>query len=259
MATDFARRLRSRQPVVGYWISSDNPPVTERIAAAGYDYLCLDGQHGLIEGQGMLNGLMAIDAGSALGGGVTVGLARVTVNDPALIGRALDAGAHGVFVPLVNTAEEAAAAVTACRYPPEGVRSFGPVRSNLRIGPAPAEANDAVVCIVMIETAIGLDNVEKIAAVPGLDALYIGPSDLGLALGGATPAEGGALPEFPVALARIRAAAEAAGIACGLHTVSGAAAAAALADGFTFATVSNDISHLADLAASHLAAARSLA
>jgi 4-hydroxy-2-oxoheptanedioate aldolase len=259
MANDFARRLRRRQPLVGYWMSSDNPPVAERIAAAGYDYVCLDGQHGLIEGQGILRGLMGIDAGSALNGGRTVGLARVRANDPGLIGRALDAGAYGVVVPLVNTPEEAARAVTSCRYPPEGFRSFGPTRSNLRIGPDPAEANDAVVCIAMIETATGLENVEKIAAVPGLDALYIGPSDLGIGLGGATPAEGQASPEFPVALARIRAAAEAAGIACGLHTNNGQAAAAGLADGFTFVSISHDINHIAELAAAHLAAARAQA
>jgi 4-hydroxy-2-oxoheptanedioate aldolase len=136
------------------------------------------------------------------------------------------------------------------------MRSFGPTRSILRIGPEPAVANETVVCIVMIETPLGLDNVEAIAAVPGLDAVYIGPSDLGLAIGGATPAAGQALPEFPLALARVRAAAEAAGIACGLHTTSGQAAAAALDAGFTFASVSNDINHLTDLAAGHLAAAR---
>jgi 4-hydroxy-2-oxoheptanedioate aldolase len=256
MANDFARRLRTRKPIVGYWVSSDNPPVTERIATLGYDYVCLDGQHGFLDAAATLRGLLAVDAGAAVGGTSTIGVARVASNDPALIGRALDAGAYGVIVPLVNTAEEAAKAVGACRYPPNGVRSFGPTRSILRIGPDPADANDAVACIVMIETAEGLDNVEEIAAVPGLDAVYIGPSDLGLGIGGTTPADGASRPEFQLALARIRAAAEAVGIASGLHTISGEAAEQALAAGFTFASVSNDINHVTQLAAGHLAAAR---
>ena len=108
---------------------------------------------------------------------------RVGANDAAPIGRALDAGAAGVIVPLVNTAEEAARAVAASRYPPAGIRSYGPGRSLAGVGPLATEINDAVTVLAMIETAEGLANVEAIAATPGLDGLYIGPSDLTIGLG----------------------------------------------------------------------------
>jgi 4-hydroxy-2-oxoheptanedioate aldolase len=248
MASDFARRLRSRETIIGYWMSSDNAPMTERLAGAGYDYICLDLQHGLMDAAGSLRGLMALDAGAAAAASKTVGVVRVPVNEAAPIGRALDAGAAGVIVPLVNSPDEAQLAARACRYPPMGGRSYGPARSLLRFGPDPSEVNESVACIVMIETPDGLQNVEAICAVSGIDAVYIGPSDLGLAIGGASPAEGWTKPEFTAALERIRNAADAAGIGCGLHCTSGEAGANALAQGFTFVSISNDLNHLDALA-----------
>src|SRR4051812_27105328 len=152
-AAAFARRLRARETLVGYWVGLDAPPATERIARLGYDYVVLDGQHGLLGQSGVLSGLMAIDAGAR-----RVGLVRVEANDPVPIGRALDAGAAGVIVPLVDDGEQAVAAVAAARYAPDGVRSFGPMRSGLRVGPDAAAANVQTVVIVMIETAAGLEN-----------------------------------------------------------------------------------------------------
>jgi 4-hydroxy-2-oxoheptanedioate aldolase len=245
-----AAAVRSRQPLIGYWVSSDSAAIAERMASAGYDYICLDLQHGLLDYPGILHGLMAVAAGGS------AGIVRVPPGDPAWIGRALDAGARGVIVPLVSTAAQAAAAVAACRYPPAGERSFGPVRSGLTIGPAPRAADEQVACIVMIETADGLANAAAICAVPGVDAVYVGPSDLSISLGADEPAAGWARPEFGQALAAIRAAAAAAGIGCGMHCNDGDAAARALADGFTFATVSNDLSHLQAAARDHLARAR---
>ncbi|MET7484552.1 aldolase/citrate lyase family protein [Streptomyces sp. NPDC005538] len=251
-----AERIRTRAGLVGFWIGTDNPPMTERLARLGYDYLCLDAQHGLLDDTGCLRNLTAIDAGTA---GTTVGMVRVAANTPQHIGRALDLGAAGVIVPLVNTPEEAAAAVRACRYPPTGTRSYGPVRSALRIGPEPQETDRAVACVVMIETREGLDNVDKIARVPGIDALYVGPSDLSLALGDFPPVADRPAARFAEALDRVRAAARAAGRGCGLHTNTGAAAAQALADGFTFASVSDDIDHLQNAARQALDAARGAA
>ena len=155
-------------------------------------------------------------------------------------------------MPLVNTAEDAAAAVAACRYPPLGVRSFGPARSGLRIGPLPVEANDAVVVLAMIETPEGLANVEAIAATPGLDGLYIGPSDLTLAVGGAGPGDPAVAAAFGAALERIRGACEANGLAAGLHTRSGEEAARRLAEGFTVVTIAGDLTHLEATAKAHL-------
>ena len=249
-AQEFAARLRGRELIVGYWSVIDSPVSTEWLAHVGWDYIALDLQHGLIGYSGMVAGLTAIDAS-----GSTVGMIRVESNDPTPIGRALDAGAAGVIVPLVNTAEEAARAVAAATYPPAGVRSYGPMRSQLRIGPTPADANRDTVVVVMIETPQGLANVEEICAVPGLDGVYVGPSDLRLAVGGAHPNDPTVDDEFEAAVARVREAAAAAGIAAGIHTPDGAVAARRLAEGYTFATVASDLTHLKAASAAHLKAA----
>ncbi|WP_330276211.1 aldolase/citrate lyase family protein [Lentzea sp. NBC_00516] len=250
-ASEFARKIRAREGAIGYWCVLDAPVATERIARLGYDYVCLDGQHGLLGYSGLLAGLTAIDAG-----GTSTGLVRVEANDPTPIGRALDAGAGGVIVPLVDTAADAAAAVAAAKYGPEGKRSYGPMRSALRIGPIPADANAATVVLAMIETAQGLANVEEICATSGLDGVYVGPSDLMLALGGAFPGDPEFASEFEAALTRVREAAAAAGIAAGIHTPDGTSAAKRLAEGYTFASISSDLTHLEASAAAHLAASR---
>ncbi|GCE39777.1 aldolase [Rhodococcus sp. USK10] len=249
-AQEFAARLRGRERIVGYWSVIDSPVSTEWLAHVGWDYIALDLQHGLIGYSGMVAGLTAIDAS-----GSTVGMIRVESNDPTPIGRALDAGAAGVIVPLVNTADEAARAVASATYPPTGVRSYGPMRSQLRIGPTPAEANRDTVVVVMIETPQGLANVEEICAVPGLDGVYVGPSDLRLAVGGAHPNDPSVDDEFEAAVERVREAAAAAGIAAGIHTPDGSVAARRLAEGYTFATVASDLTHLKAASAAHLKAA----
>jgi 4-hydroxy-2-oxoheptanedioate aldolase len=250
-AAEFAARVRGRETVIGYWSVLDAPVATERVARAGFDYVALDAQHGLIGYSGMLGGLMAIDASAS-----AVGVVRVEANDPTPIGKALDAGAAGVIVPLVNTPEEAAAAVAATRYPPMGIRSYGPMRSALRVGPEPATANDSVVVLAMIETPQGLANVDAIAATPGLDGLYIGPSDLTLAVGGATPGDPAVADEFAAALTTVRQACEANQIAAGIHTASGKIAAQRLAAGFTFVSIASDLTHLELAAKAQLADAR---
>ena len=250
-AAEFAAKVRRRETVVGYWVVLDSPTSTERLARLGYDYVCLDAQHGLFGYSGMLAGLTAVDAG-----GEAVGIVRVGANDAAPIGRALDAGAAGVIVPLVNTAEEAARAVAASRYPPAGIRSYGPGRSLAGVGPLAAEINDAVTVLAMIETAEGLANVEAIAATPGLDGLYIGPSDLTIGLGGAALGDPSVADAFESALARVRRACEDNGIAAGLHTPSGEVAARRLAEGFTCVSVAGDLSHLEAAARGHLSVAR---
>jgi 4-hydroxy-2-oxoheptanedioate aldolase len=250
-ANEFAARLRRRERILGYWSVMDCPVSTEWLAHVGWDYIALDLQHGIIGYAGMVAGLTAIDASHG-----PVGLVRVEANDPTPIGRALDAGAAGVIVPLVNTAEEAARAVLAATYPPNGIRSYGPMRSQLRIGPLPAVADRDTVVLAMIETPQGLANVAEICSVPGLDGVYVGPSDLRLAVGGSHPADPDVDDEFEAALARVSRAAAAAGIAAGIHTADGTTAARRLAEGFTFATVASDLVHLKLASAAHLKAAQ---
>ncbi|MFI7665705.1 HpcH/HpaI aldolase/citrate lyase family protein [Nocardia sp. NPDC049526] len=248
-ATGFAERLRSGRQTIGYWVVCDNPVATERIAMSGYDYVCLDAQHGLIEYRGLLAGITAIDAA----GTGTAALVRVQANDPFWIAQALDAGARGVVVPMVDTAAEAEAAVAACRFPPVGHRSNGALRAGLRIGPSPARANAEIACMVMIETVSGLRNAAEIASVPGVDAIYIGPSDLRLALGGATPTDPAVDAEFDDALRTVLKAAEAAGKAVGIHCPDGVTAARRLAEGFNYVSIANDLVHLEQAVKSHLA------
>jgi len=249
---DFADHLRARRPAVGYWVMLDAPAATERIAGVGYDYVVLDAQHGLLSTRGILDGLIAIDAAD----GDTVGLVRVEANNATPIGRALDAGAAGVIVPLIDTAVDAARAVQAARYPPTGIRSYGPSRSGLRIGPIPAEANTATVVLAMIETRAGLENVAAICATPGLDGIYVGPSDLCLAVGGRFPGDPDVDEPFDEAIALIARVAADAGVAAGIHTQSGEVARQRLGEGYTFATVSSDLDHLRGVAAAHLAIVR---
>ena len=250
-SNDLVDRLRAREQLIGYWVATDNPVATERIASVGYDYVCLDMQHGLIGYAGMVANVMATDAAGSSA------VVRVGANDTGLIGRALDAGARAVIIPLVSTADEAAAAVAACRYQPTGVRSYGPSRAPLRVGGGDvASVNAAVGCIVMIETAGGLANVDDICSTPGLDGVYIGPSDLSIALGAASAGAVADLPAFDEALAAIRAAALRAGIACGMHCPNGDVAATRLAEGFTYVSISSDLLHLEAAATAHLAAAR---
>ncbi|MDQ4489426.1 aldolase/citrate lyase family protein [Sinomonas sp. ASV486] len=247
---EFARKIRARERAVGYWCVLDAPVATERIALLGYDYVALDAQHGLLGYSGVLHGLMAIDAGQR-----AVGLVRVDDNNPTSIGRALDAGAAGVIVPLVDTAEQAAAAVAAAKYPPLGRRSYGPMRSALRVGPIPAEANASTLVFAMIETPEGLANVKDICATPGLDGVYVGPSDLSLAVGGAFPGDPAIQAEFDEALAAVADAAATAGVAAGIHTAAGTIAAQRFQQGFTFASVASDLTHLELAAKAHLDAA----
>src|SRR5205085_7016220 len=181
-----------------------------------------DLQHGLSDEWTMVSMLQAA-AGSAP-------LVRPVWNEPGLIMRALDLGAAGVIVPLVGSAAEAARAVEACRYPPHGTRSYGPSRAELVIGSsAPSELAAAALCFVMVETRDGLERVEEIAATPGLDGIYIGPSDLSLALG-LTPRVGG--PQLEEAIARVREAAHAHGLIAGMHCSGGADARNRAAEGF---------------------------
>lgn len=256
-AAEFADRVRRREPVLGYWVVLDAPPATERLAASGYDFLVLDAQHGLVDDRAVLSGLIAVEAGGSVpGSSAAVGVVRVAANEPALVGRALDAGAAGVVVPLVSSAAEAAAAVRATRYPPDGVRSYGPMRSGIRIGPAPAESNASVVVLAMIETPGGLADVAEIAATPGLDGLFVGPNDLRLSLGAATPDDPAFDEQLEAALVAVRDACDAAGIASGIFTASGEQAARRLGEGFTFVCVYGDLAHVEQMARDQLAVAR---
>jgi 4-hydroxy-2-oxoheptanedioate aldolase len=165
-------------------------------------------------------------------------------NDPAIIMKALDVGAYGIIVPLVNTAAEAAAAVAACRYPPVGIRSSGPIRA-MHYGGAnyQAEANDQIVVLAMIETKEGLANLDAICATPGLDGVYIGPADLSYALG-LPPRGDNPDPQHIATCDRIRETAHRHGIKACMHCASAAFAAGAVKRGFDLIMLTSDVASM---------------
>ncbi len=234
---------------LGVWCQLPSSTAMEMIAGVGFDYACLDMQHGLIDYPDAVPMLQAARAG-----GVTP-IARVPANDAGTIGKILDAGAMGVVVPLVNTPEQAARAVAACRYPPVGQRSFGPIRAGMLIGSRDPQELQKVACIVMVETQEGLDNVEEIAAVDGLDAIYVGPSDLAIGLGMA-PGYEREEPAHVEAIERIRQACAAAGIAAGIQTDRGDMARRRLDQGFAMVTVGHEAGFMKRLAQQELDTAR---
>ncbi len=163
---------------LGGWLTVPSSFSAEIMAHSGFDWVCVDMQHGLIDYSEMVHMLQGISSTD------TVPLVRVPRSEPGIIGKSLDAGAWGVIVPMVNTREEAQAAVAACRYAPVGIRSYGPLRANYYAGfDYFARANREVLCIVMVETQVAVANVEDIVSVPGVDAVYMGPADLSVTLG----------------------------------------------------------------------------
>lgn len=235
---------------IGVWLSLANTHTAELLANAGFDWAVVDLQHGLVDYGDLRHMLPAISTTD------TVPMVRVPANNPADIMKVLDAGALGVIVPLVNNREEAAAAVSACRYPPEGTRSFGPIRGALYGGQGyAAEANREIACIVMIETKDGIENLDAIVTTPGLGGVYVGPSDLAYALG--LPPLGDT--EDPLHLEtvdRILKACQAHGVPAGIHTSSLDFARRRLEAGFDFVTLGTDAGFLMRTATAELAAAR---
>jgi 4-hydroxy-2-oxoheptanedioate aldolase len=188
-------------------------------------------------------------------------LVRVPWVDPAAIMRALDAGAYGVICPMINTQEDAERLVSCVRYPPKGLRSFGPTRVNFSAGADYAQhADEEVLCLAMIESAQAFANLQAIANTPGLDALYIGPADLTLSLTGRRFPTGfdREEPEMLAAINAIRKAAHHAGIRAGLHTSTPTYAVRAISWGFDLVTISNDVRLLAGAAQASIASARKM-
>jgi 4-hydroxy-2-oxoheptanedioate aldolase len=233
----------------GAWIMLSGPAGAEMVASMGFDYVCIDCQHGLVAYEGMRDILLTLS-------GLPVStVVRVPSGDDWWIGKALDAGAEGIIVPLVNSADDAARVARACRFPPLGVRSFGLARGQQPLGRSPEEINENVLCFPMIETRAGLDAADEIARTPGVDGIYIGPADLALSLGLPTTFKE-APAEHVEAVARVRTACEAAGIVPGIHTYNGADAKARAEQGFRMVTVCADASLLGIGALTELTAAK---
>jgi 4-hydroxy-2-oxoheptanedioate aldolase len=230
---------RDDQAAVNGWLAIPDGFAAETMAHQGWDTLTIDLQHGVIDYPKMVTMLQAISTTP------TVPIVRVPWLEPGILMKALDAGAYGVICPMVNTREDAQKLVAWTTYAPQGTRSFGPVRALLYGGADyPQRANDTIVRFAMIETAQALDNLDAILSVEGLDAVYIGPSDLSLALG-CRPQFDDVDPPVAQAIEHILQRAQAHGLQAGVHNGRPDVARARVAMGFRFVTVGSDARLLA--------------
>ncbi len=219
---------------VGAWLSIPSSYSAEVMAHQGFDWLCVDMQHGVIDYRDAVAMFTAISTTD------TIPFVRVPWNDPATIMKVLDAGAYGVVVPLINTRADAEQAVAACRYPPDGIRSNGANRGILYGGADyVAGAKEQIACIPMIETRQAIDNLDDILSVPGVDAIYIGPNDLSFALG-LPPRMDNDDPLHVETVDTILAACKRHGVAAGIHTGGPAFTRRFLERGFQMVTLTSD-------------------
>jgi 4-hydroxy-2-oxoheptanedioate aldolase len=219
---------------VNGWLAIPNSFAAEVMAHQGWDTLTIDLQHGLIDTAALVPMLQAIQATPAMP------MVRVPWLEPGVIMKTLDAGAQAIICPMINTREDAQRLVQYSRYAPQGGRSFGPVRAGLVHGADYAEqANANTLVFAMIETAQALENLDAICSVEGIDAVYIGPSDLSLSLG-CKPVFDDLEPRAAQAVEHILARAHAHGLKAGVHNGRTDVARARLAKGFDLATVSSD-------------------
>jgi 4-hydroxy-2-oxoheptanedioate aldolase len=240
-------KLTQAAPLFGTWIASADPLTAEVMGRVDFDCVVLDTQHGGISEAQLLPLFQALDAAG------TPALVRVNRLDPALIMRAADLGAAGVVVPLVSTPEDARAAAAAIRYPPAGMRSFGPVRSYY----AADGAREEPLCLVMVETAEAMVNLDAIAATPGIDGILVGPVDLALSMGlGLSPDMPGAVLD---AIADVAAACERHGVVCASVALGLANARAQLDRGVRLMTSGADTLFMRRAAAQELEELRRLA
>jgi 4-hydroxy-2-oxoheptanedioate aldolase len=230
---------RSGGAAVNGWLAIPNGFSAETMAHQGWDTLTIDMQHGVIDYQAMVGMLQAISTTN------TEPVVRVPWLEPALLMKTLDAGAYNVICPMVNTREDAQKLVAWTHYAPRGTRSFGPVRAMLYGGPDyPQHADETIVRFAMIETAQAVENLDAILSVEGLDAVYIGPSDLSISLG-CKPSFDELEPKAAQAVEHILERARAHGVVAGIHNGGPDAALARIAKGFQFVTISSDARLLA--------------
>ena len=242
---EFKNQLRAGTPKFGLFLNSHSPTVAEQLAHSGYDWLLVDTQHGPM-GYESLSGMLA---GIANGGAKS--LVRVGgYQDRPGIQQALDMGSDGVLVPYINTVEEARQAVSCCRYPTTGTRSvYFPQRSMNRAGLLgyAGAANDNVICALQVETADCIRNIHEIAAVPGVDILFLGQNDLCMSMGLFEKykfPEMYTSPELQDATQRLVTAARKNGVILGLFLFGTTRVGEFLEKGFPFVSVGNDLHHI---------------
>lgn len=242
---EFKKHLREGRLKLGLFVNSHSPTVAEQLAHSGYDWLLIDTQHGPMS----YERLSAMLAGVASGGAKS--LVRVGgYNDRSGIQQSLDMGADGVLVPYINTAEEARQAVSCCKYPTEGTRSvYFPQRSMNKAGLLgyAAAANENVIVALQVETADCIKNIDEIAAVPGVDLLFLGQNDLCMSMGLYEKYKFPDMyfsPELKEATDKLIAAARRNNVILGLFLFGTSRVGEFLEKGFTLISIGNDLHHV---------------
>ena len=234
MSDPVRERWAESETAFAAWLTLESPASATAVASAGFDAVVVDLQHGHATLHDLPHLLVAIETTSP------VPFVRAAWNHPADLMRALDLGARGVICPMVGTRAEAETFVAACRYPPAGIRSYGPIHAAFGRGhEQTTAAEDAILLFAMIETADGLAHVDEIAATPGLDGLFVGPADLSLGMGLDTFADL-TDPALLTALDTVVTAAGEHGLTPGIHAPSPASAASMASRGFGFVSCAVD-------------------
>ena len=251
-AFSLARRLRAGETVYSGWCGLPSPIVAELVGREGFPAVTLDGQHGLWDTASVLAAVAQVRQGGA------APIVRIPVGQFATASRALDFGAEGIIAPMINTQADARAYVSFAKFPPVGERSWGPHRATTLANMPDQkvylrEANDLTVTFAMIETRTALDNVEAIAATPGIDALFLGPADLSIALSNGADVDP-LSREVDRELDRISAAASKAGKVMGAYCHAAERAVALAKRGVRFLAVGSDMGFLRAGAAAALKA-----
>ncbi len=225
---------RENKAAVGTWLVLGSPLVAEIAANMGFDWVVIDTEHGSIDIGTTQSIIQAISTTT------TVPMVRVSWNHPMPIKRALDAGAYGLVIPMVNSREEAESAVQACRYPPIGARSYGGPRARLYGGVDYFEhANEEIALIVQIEHVDAVERVDDILSVNGVDGFFIGPSDLAISMG-LKPGLDNTSPEHVAAVNKVLASGKKHGVAGGIQVGSPEAVNQRITEGFRFIALSSD-------------------
>jgi len=213
MKNKLREALLDRKLSLGAWMQIGHPACAEIFARAGFDWVCVDLEHGAIDLETMANIFRTID------GFDCVPVARLPLNDPVWIHRTLDAGARGMIIPMVKTAAEAEAAIRESKYPPRGVRGYGYSRANMHgmdFAEYIASANDEIAMVMQIEHKDAIANIDAILEVPGVDGVFIGPLDLSGSMGITGQLDH---PQMTSALEKYRAACRAHKKSAGLHII----------------------------------------
>ncbi len=249
MQTDFRTRLRNRERLLGTMVTLASPSAAEVLAGIGFDWFFIDGEHGPLETRELLAILQAVSHRVAC-------IVRVPAADDVAIKKVLDLGAHGIIVPQVNTAEQAADVVRWARYAPEGARGVGLARAHgygLKFREYLSTANREIAVILQAEHARAVENIDAIVRVPGVDAVLLGPYDLSASLGKMGQIDD---PEVVAAIGRVTDACRAVDMPMGYFGVTAAAVRPYLARGYTLIVAGVDTLYLANGAKALLAELR---